>query len=77
MPQNFRHLGLIREALPEAVLILCHRDPRDTAVHTASITQVRQPIHRNSVAAWRRYERELAPFIRALGDDSTGTDPAT
>lgn len=160
MPQNFRYLGLIREALPEAVLILCQRDPRDTAlsiykqnfsghhdyayrledighywreyralmihwqatlgdalhvvdyesltaspetgiagllnhcgldvdpaclnfhrgdtaVHTASITQVRQPIHRNSVAAWRRYERELAPFIRALGDDSTGTDPAT
>jgi tetratricopeptide (TPR) repeat protein len=30
MPRNFEHLGLIRLLLPEARVILCRRDPRDT-----------------------------------------------
>lgn len=37
---------------------------RDVA--TLSFAQVRQPIHRGSVAAWRRYEDELAPLLQAL-----------
>lgn len=37
---------------------------RDVA--TLSFSQVRQPIYRASVAAWKRYEEELAPLIDAL-----------
>jgi tetratricopeptide (TPR) repeat protein len=37
------------------------------AVRTASLGQVRQPIHRGSVGRWRRYERQLAPLLEALG----------
>ncbi|HXQ13157.1 MAG TPA: sulfotransferase [Caulobacteraceae bacterium] len=36
-------------------------------VRTASSAQVRQPIFTTSLARWRRYERELAPLIAALG----------
>ena len=36
-------------------------------VRTASSGQVRQPIFTTSVARWRRYERELAPLLAALG----------
>lgn len=35
-------------------------------VRTASLAQVRQPIHTNSVEAWRRFEPQLQPFIQAL-----------
>lgn len=35
-------------------------------VRTASITQVRQPISRARVGAWRRYEPQLQPLRRAL-----------
>jgi len=38
------------------------------AVHTASVTQVRQPIYRHAVKAWQRYETQLAPLVAALGD---------
>lgn len=37
-------------------------------VLTASDWQVRQPISANSIGRWRKYERQLEPFIRALGD---------
>ncbi|MBF0588567.1 MAG: sulfotransferase [Magnetococcales bacterium] len=37
-------------------------------VTTASAMQVRRPIHRNSVAGWRRYEQALQPLVAALGD---------
>lgn len=33
------------------------------AVKTLSIAQVRQPISRGSVEAWRRYENDLEPFL--------------
>jgi hypothetical protein len=36
------------------------------AVSTASNLQVRQPVHRRSVGAWRRYERQLQPQARLL-----------
>lgn len=39
----------------------------DRPIGTASVWQVRQPINAGSVGKWRRYERELAPMIDALG----------
>ncbi len=39
-------------------------------VATASAMQVRQPIHGNSVRAWKRYEKELQPLISAIGQGS-------
>ncbi|THD83700.1 tetratricopeptide repeat protein [Aliigemmobacter aestuarii] len=38
-------------------------------VETLSVFQVRQPISKGSVQAWRRYEAELAPMIEALKED--------
>jgi len=35
-------------------------------VMTASVWQVRQPISAASSGRWRRYERQLAPYVRAL-----------
>ncbi|MEM8816521.1 MAG: sulfotransferase [Pseudomonadota bacterium] len=35
-------------------------------VATASAAQVRQPIYRDALARWRRYERQLAPLIERL-----------
>lgn len=43
-----------------------HRTRR--VVRTASLVQVRQPIHANSVEGWRRYARQMQPFIDALGE---------
>lgn len=34
-------------------------------VGTAAFAEVRQPIHERSIGAWRRYERQLEPFIAA------------
>ncbi|MGX9355740.1 sulfotransferase family protein [Roseobacteraceae bacterium S113] len=34
-------------------------------VSTLSLAQVRQPIYKSSSGAWKRYERELQPFIDA------------
>lgn len=48
-----------------------HKSKR--AVMTASKGQVRKPIYKTSVEAWRRYEDELAPLVEKLqpfiGDD--------
>ncbi len=41
-----------------------HRSSR--RVRTASGAQVRQPIYKDSLAGWRRYERELRPLAAAL-----------
>ena len=41
-------------------------------VRTASFAQVRQPVYNSSVERWRRYERELAPLIQALGAKFSG-----
>jgi Sulfotransferase family len=38
-----------------------HRTER--LVRTASVSQVRQPIYRRSVARWRNYKEALAPFL--------------
>ncbi len=36
-------------------------------VNTASMAQVREPIYSASVGRWRRYEKQLAPLLDALG----------
>ncbi|MGH8482301.1 MAG: sulfotransferase family protein, partial [Nevskiaceae bacterium] len=38
----------------------------DRIVRTASVSQVRNPIYRSSVARWKPYEAELAPVIEAM-----------
>ena len=42
-------------------------------VNTVSAAQVRQPIYRRSVAAWKRYESELKALIDTLGDLASGS----
>jgi tetratricopeptide (TPR) repeat protein len=42
-----------------------HRTERP--VRTASMTQVRQPLYKSSVARWRRHEAHLGPLLDALG----------
>ena len=51
-----------------------HRTQRP--VLTASNWQVRQPMNRNSVDRWRRYQRFIGPLREALGDEP-GADGAT
>ena len=48
-----------------------HQTVRD--VKTASNYQVRQPMYRSSVGGWRRFEKQLQPLIKALGDLSSST----
>ncbi len=38
-------------------------------VRTASVWQVRQPLHGRSVARWRHYARHIAPYLEQLGED--------
>lgn len=38
------------------------------AVNTMSTTQVRKGIYRDSLQAWKRYERELQPLVDKIGD---------
>ncbi|WP_119392906.1 tetratricopeptide repeat-containing sulfotransferase family protein [Taklimakanibacter lacteus] len=44
----------------------------DRSVSTPSRWQVRQPIYRSSVKAWRAYEKHLGPLKDALGDLAVG-----
>jgi hypothetical protein len=39
-------------------------------VHTASATQVRQPVYQNSVGRWRPNANLLKPLLDALGDNA-------
>lgn len=43
-----------------------HENKRN--IRTASVTQVRQPIYKSSVARWKKYEKFLSPLIEGLGD---------
>ena len=38
-------------------------------VRTPSASQVRKPIYKSSVQAWKKYEQHLEPLVEALGDD--------
>ena len=49
----------------EAACLAFHRTER--AVQTASLSQVRRPIYRSSLARWRNYAAHLAPLRTALG----------
>ncbi|MFT3757941.1 sulfotransferase [Thauera sp.] len=40
----------------------------ERSVRTASVTQVRQPIYKSSVARWKHYEHYLGPLLEALGE---------
>ena len=59
----------------EGLLAFCGLDWNDAClefhaaqrqVKTASASQVRQPIYTSSVAAWKKYERQLQPLKAAL-----------
>lgn len=39
---------------------------KERKVNTASLAQVRQPIYRDSVELWKRYEKHLEPLRRAI-----------
>ena len=39
-------------------------------VQTASLAQVRNPIYKNSVKSWQRYEEELKPLLKILGNQA-------
>jgi len=42
----------------------------ERAILTASVSQVRQPIYRSSLARWRRYEKYLGPLRAALAGEA-------
>jgi hypothetical protein len=44
-------------------------------VRTASITQVRQPIYRRSVARWKHYEEALGALLTQLPNEATSAAP--
>jgi len=39
-------------------------------VRTPSTSQVRKPIYKDAVHAWKRYEKQLAPLVDALNSSS-------
>lgn len=41
-------------------------EQRTSAVSTASVVQVREPIHQRSLGQWKRYEQQLQPLRRLL-----------
>jgi tetratricopeptide (TPR) repeat protein len=48
----------------EAACLAFHKTARP--VRTASVAQVREPVHTRSVARWKNYEAALAPLFRQL-----------
>jgi hypothetical protein len=62
-PQTRRLLGLL--GLPwDPACLEFHKTER--IVRTASVSQVRNPMYRSSVARWKPYEAELQPVIEVL-----------
>jgi tetratricopeptide (TPR) repeat protein len=68
-----------KEKIPE-VLEFCDLDfteellefyKNKTAVQTASVTQVRNPIYTKSVEKWKKYEELLKPVIEIVGNEGT------
>jgi len=56
--------------LPWNERCLAFQDNRNR-VQTASILQVRQPMYRSAIDAWRHYEKHLQPLAGALGEGHT------
>jgi tetratricopeptide (TPR) repeat protein len=46
----------------------------ERTVRTASVTQVRQPIYKSSLARWKKYEKFLGPLIEGLGPALEGEE---
>ncbi|HEX4299322.1 MAG TPA: sulfotransferase [Gammaproteobacteria bacterium] len=74
---ELRYEELVEDLETQAQRLVAHLDlPWDEAclrfhessrvVRTASLAQVRQPIYKDSMGRWKRYEKELAPLIAAL-----------
>jgi len=72
---RYESLGVEQESTTRELLEFCglswnpaclefHRSERPVVTHSAS--QVRQPIFRGSIGAWRPYEASLAPLLRLL-----------
>jgi tetratricopeptide (TPR) repeat protein len=62
-PQTRRLLGML--GLPwDPACLEFHKTER--IVRTASVSQVRNPMYRSSVARWKPYQSELAPVIEVL-----------
>ena len=64
-----------QEAQTKALLAHCNLEWNEAClafhkterpVKTASAAQVRQPIYKDSVQSWKRYEKQLAPLLKAL-----------
>jgi hypothetical protein len=51
-----------------------HENPRP--VLTASLNQLRSPIHGGAIQRWRRYEQHLGPLLKALGPYVPGESEA-
>ncbi|HVY84412.1 MAG TPA: sulfotransferase [Caulobacterales bacterium] len=58
IPKVLAHCGLADEPGTRSFHTL------KRVVKTASMAQVRQPLHNRSVGGWRRYEKHLEPFLR-------------
>ncbi|MEP3346481.1 MAG: sulfotransferase [Litoreibacter sp.] len=41
-------------------------------VKTLSATQVRQPMYSSSVGAWKKFEADMQPFLKAYGENEVG-----
>ncbi|MEB3275992.1 MAG: tetratricopeptide repeat protein [Cyanobacteriota bacterium] len=54
-----------------------HPERSRRMVKTASVLQVRKPIHAGSVGGWRRFEQELRPWAEQLEALGYSTDPET
>jgi Tfp pilus assembly protein PilF len=67
---NFEHLGLIHACLPNAVIIHCQRDPRDTCLSCFGIRFVNGQQYSYDLAElgryWRAYERLMAHWRAVL-----------
>lgn len=46
---------------------MLHPEQATDAVNTASVQQVRQPVSKTAVGAWKRYEGRFDPFFKAYG----------
>ena len=74
-----RYEDLVANPIPQAQAIIAHVGlewndsclefhKSETAVRTASMAQVRQPVNTASIGRWRKYETELAPVATELAD---------
>lgn len=43
-----------------------HKNPRQVQLN--NLTQVRQPVYKDSIGLWRRYEKHLGPLLEELGE---------